>query len=234
MEIEEKPDRLRIVGRGWELLFERTVDRWAHRLSSATGGELRSVEGTTEDLAPPPARPSRNCSASEFRPPSARCSCLGGRGRGCTRRRSGSMPSGAKSRSTSLCGASRPTNRWDGGARIRRGTVPPAGIRGRPFRRALRWWRAWPNRSPAIRGRGGWWRRERCLVRRQFPARQCPRLAGWRGGRLARRAPLNTAGSTAGGWGGSRNMLEKLELRWGFHQNQAARQGGPRVSKELR
>ena len=53
MEIEEKPDRLRIVGRGWELLFERTVDRWAHRLSSATGGELRSVEGTTEDLAPP-------------------------------------------------------------------------------------------------------------------------------------------------------------------------------------
>ena len=53
MEIEEKPDRLKIAGRGWELLFERTVDRWAHRLSSATGGELRSVEGTTEDLAPP-------------------------------------------------------------------------------------------------------------------------------------------------------------------------------------
>ncbi|MFN5298042.1 MAG: hypothetical protein ACK5HA_07070, partial [Planctomycetaceae bacterium] len=53
LEIEEKPDRLRIAGRGGELLFERTVDRWAHRLSSATGGELRSVEGTNEDLAPP-------------------------------------------------------------------------------------------------------------------------------------------------------------------------------------
>ncbi|MFM7158832.1 MAG: hypothetical protein ACKO3P_00490 [Planctomycetaceae bacterium] len=53
MEIEETPDRLRIVERGWELLFERTLDRWTQRLSGANLGVVCSVEGTTEDLAPP-------------------------------------------------------------------------------------------------------------------------------------------------------------------------------------
>ncbi|MFM8288706.1 MAG: hypothetical protein ACKOGA_18595, partial [Planctomycetaceae bacterium] len=53
LEIEETPDRLRIVERGWELLFERTLDRWTQRLSGANLGVVCSVEGTTEDLAPP-------------------------------------------------------------------------------------------------------------------------------------------------------------------------------------
>jgi len=53
LEIEQRVDKVRIAGRDWELVFEHLGDRWAQRLTGPRLGEWRSVEGSTEDLAPP-------------------------------------------------------------------------------------------------------------------------------------------------------------------------------------